>query len=592
MIKNSLARHLKTVCSSGERMLLVVLSCATVISSGCKDAQSSDLTEPLALPGSIKIVVRSSGTLENVDSDGYSVRVDVGVSRPLGVNDSASFTGLRPGLHLVQLDGVAPNCAVDGTNPRSVQLGGGNTSAVSFAVVCAGATGRISVTVVTEGADPDADGYTVRANGNAIGAIAPNDVRTFDGIGAGTVGLTLDSVADNCTVNTPRNPVVQVVHDATTPVAFSVLCVQGGHLNVNVATTGTDIDPDGYSLSLGRVGGVTPSIISTHVNGTATFVGLLPGNYVLAISGVIGNCDVATASRQTIAVSAGASTDASVNVRCDATTLLAFVTGAEGKSEIAIINSNGTDVAQLTFNQQSDVNPAWSPDGTRIAFTSTRDGTEQIYVMGNRGENVTRLTSGPDGNSLPSWSPDGTRLAFMRRSDGTREIYVMNSDGTNPVQLTTNGENSDPAWSPDGRRIAFTHLTGETSKIWVMNSDGSDSRQLSTGTEIDSHPDWSPDGSRIAFVGGAPGGAVFVMNADGSGRMPITIVSTQVTHPAWSPDGRKIAFGSKEICYDYYYYEPCGTEYIRIVGLDGMEFTPLQSPGPITEAFSQPVWRR
>ena len=52
-----------------------------------------------------------------------------------------------------------------------------------------------------------------------------------------------------------------------------------------------------------------------------------------------------------------------------------------------------------------DLNPAWSPDGTRIAFQSKRDGDWDIYVMDTDGGNVQQLTDGPGMGWDPSWSP-------------------------------------------------------------------------------------------------------------------------------------------------------------------------------------------
>ncbi len=47
-----------------------------------------------------------------------------------------------------------------------------------------------------------------------------------------------------------------------------------------------------------------------------------------------------------------------------------------------------------------DLNPAWSPDGTRILFG--RGG--YIYVMDADGGNVQQLTDDPGMDSYPAWS--------------------------------------------------------------------------------------------------------------------------------------------------------------------------------------------
>jgi len=56
------------------------------------------------------------------------------------------------------------------------------------------------------------------------------------------------------------------------------------------------------------------------------------------------------------------------------------------------MDADGGNVRQLTDNPGSDINPAWSPDGTRIAFSRYRAWDKDIYVMDADGGNVQRLT--------------------------------------------------------------------------------------------------------------------------------------------------------------------------------------------------------
>ena len=39
--------------------------------------------------------------------------------------------------------------------------------------------------------------------------------------------------------------------------------------------------------------------------------------------------------------------------------------------------------------------PDWSPDGTRIAFESYLDGKSEVYVVNSDGSGLTRLTKSP-----------------------------------------------------------------------------------------------------------------------------------------------------------------------------------------------------
>ena len=59
---------------------------------------------------------------------------------------------------------------------------------------------------------------------------------------------------------------------------------------------------------------------------------------------------------------------------------IAFWSAEDGDREIYIMRPDGTDVRQLTVNDENDWDPAWFPDGTRIVFHFDRDGDgTEIY---------------------------------------------------------------------------------------------------------------------------------------------------------------------------------------------------------------------
>ena len=49
--------------------------------------------------------------------------------------------------------------------------------------------------------------------------------------------------------------------------------------------------------------------------------------------------------------------------------------------EIYVMNADGTSQARRTNNSAIDIEPEWSPDGTKLSFTSTRTGAGDIYVV-------------------------------------------------------------------------------------------------------------------------------------------------------------------------------------------------------------------
>jgi TolB protein len=222
------------------------------------------------------------------------------------------------------------------------------------------------------------------------------------------------------------------------------------------------------------------------------------------------------------------------------------------------MNADGSDVIQLTNDNQVNCCPAWSPDGSKIAFVVQvpEDDTSEIWVMNADGSNPTNLTNKAGEDCCLAWSPDGSKIAFFSDRDASSSIYVMNADGSNPIRLTADTRvEHTPAWSPDGARIAYAVCSVrdyESCEIYVMNADGSNPTNLSTSSASDRSPVWSPDGARIAFFSGRHHDwVIYVMNPDGSNRIRLTNDHNDGRYPVWSPDGSKIAF--IEYVKDYVY---------------------------------------
>ena len=82
----------------------------------------------------------------------------------------------------------------------------------------------------------------------------------------------------------------------------------------------------------------------------------------------------------------------------------------------------------------------------QIAFESSRDGDLEIFVMDADGTNVRQLTTNDDWDGDPAWSPDGKQIAFRSSRYGGFEIFVMDADGSNVVSTTQDGR--EPIFKP------------------------------------------------------------------------------------------------------------------------------------------------
>jgi TolB protein len=113
------------------------------------------------------------------------------------------------------------------------------------------------------------------------------------------------------------------------------------------------------------------------------------------------------------------------------------------------MDSDGSNVRQLTFEGNFHDEATWSPDGTRIACTTRESRAFQLATI----DAVTaarQVLSGPGNNESPVFSPDGSMLAFSSDRTGRPQIFITDADGV-PHQLTSEGTNHSPAWTGGGQ---------------------------------------------------------------------------------------------------------------------------------------------
>ena len=216
---------------------------------------------------------------------------------------------------------------------------------------------------------------------------------------------------------------------------------------------------------------------------------------------------------------------------------------ANGDYEIYIINADGSNRTQLTFDSANDGAPSLSPDGTKIVYTSYRDGHKEIWKMNSDGTGQTRLddlssySSGLTDDN-PSWSPDGAKIVFQSDRLVWSHIYIMNADGTGLTQVNNQPSGSDniyPSYSPDGTKIIFESGNGIT--INTIKPDGTGLISLYTSAVQMYEPKYAPDGSKISYYLVSTN-QIYTMDTSGGTRVNIGAGA----EPSWSPDSQFIIY--------------------------------------------------
>lgn len=108
--------------------------------------------------------------------------------------------------------------------------------------------------------------------------------------------------------------------------------------------------------------------------------------------------------------------------------------------DIWVMNADGSEKKRLTKNGAVNWAPSFHPDGKRIVFSSNMDDWREdrkrfghnfeLYIMDLDGSGLTRLTYNDNFDSFPMFSPDGKKLAFgsNRTPDRPRQTDIFVCD--------------------------------------------------------------------------------------------------------------------------------------------------------------------
>ena len=101
-----------------------------------------------------------------------------------------------------------------------------------------------------------------------------------------------------------------------------------------------------------------------------------------------------------------------------------------------LINTNGTELIQLTSHKSDDYEPTFSPDGQTVVFTSERDGNKEIYILDIQTKKLMNISNNIGDDWNPRYYPDNHKIIFQSKRDGNWEIYMMKLDGSHQTNLT------------------------------------------------------------------------------------------------------------------------------------------------------------
>ena len=441
--------------------------------------------------------VNTSTGGDGTDSDGYYLRVDGLENRHLGASDGFIEADVPTGEYQMELDSVAPRCTVADSNPRTVTVPNNGSASTTFEVSCAAKTTDLEVTASTSGQDQDADGYQVVVDSTHSRSIGINGSAAFDSLQTGDHLVELRDVATQCYAQGDNPRTVSVSSDSLSRTQFDVSCVAS---------------PEGtFVFTSTRPGGDDQELFTMNADGS-------------------GETRITDNTLVDYEASWSPSGDR-----------IAFMSDRDGNTnyEIYIVNADGTGEYRVTSDTSTSFEtPSWGPSGDQLAMSVGDGDSAEIYTINTDGSGLNRITSNTYPDLQPAWSPDGTRIAFssIRGSGNGNDLYVMDADGSNVRGVTDHFESDyGPDWGPNGEWLAFHSSRSGYFDVYTIRADGTDLTRITDHASTDAGPRWSPNGGRLIFTSRRDGdNEIYIIRADGTGLIQITDNSLYENYPDWT----------------------------------------------------------
>ncbi len=175
--------------------------------------------------------------------------------------------------------------------------------------------------------------------------------------------------------------------------------------------------------------------------------------------------------------------------------------GAPG-ADIWVIDWQRAGVStRLTLDPADDINPVWSPDGTRVAFTTYRKGNADIYVKNANGVGAeTPLLESSNDEIVEDWSKDGRYIAYLSGPDNFQDIYALPLTGDKKPFPVVQGkfQKNEPQFSYDGKWLAYTSEESGRFEVYVISFPALD-QKLKVSTAGGGQPRWRRDGKELYY---------------------------------------------------------------------------------------------
>ncbi len=226
--------------------------------------------------------------------------------------------------------------------------------------------------------------------------------------------------------------------------------------------------------------------------------------------------------------------------------VLAIMTGgATERSELVWVDRAGQRLGRVG-DPGGYRDLALSPDGGRLAygFVDPKNDSQDIWVRDLTRGVTSRLTFGNENDIFPVWSPDGNWIAYSTNVDGPYSIWKKRADGSGDADslFADNFHAGAMSWSPDGASLVMVTLQNGNPDLWVLPLEGGEPHAIVESGFIETDGTLSPDGRWFAYMSTESGSPqVYVRAYPGPGGK-WQVSTSGGSSPQWRVDGQELFF--------------------------------------------------
>ncbi len=183
--------------------------------------------------------------------------------------------------------------------------------------------------------------------------------------------------------------------------------------------------------------------------------------------------------------------------------MAALATFRTATADLWLLDIARNVVARFTYDDATEINPVWSPDGARLVFSTNRAGVYNMFVKAISGSGEEKAISPSDTHQyVTDWTPDGNTLLFAGLDPNMQwDIRSVPVSGDKPPTtiLSTAFNEYAARISPDGRWMAYTSDESGQPEVYVQRfPTGGDRTLISDSGGFE--PQWRRDGRELFYL--------------------------------------------------------------------------------------------